>query len=241
MERRKVINNKNGGEVRRFVIKRSTIHNIYRYIINQFYPNICPCCEEIIDYNDDFCDECKDKIVPYNGDFSIEHSDFYVAYCFYTGKVRNAIRKFKYEPCGNSYYAFAFGILQALRNAQLSSDIDLVTYIPMTKEDKRRRGYNQTEMIAKEIYYQSNIPCLSTLVKTKNTKNQKSLNEKERRKNLKGVFSLKSEKIDLKGKCVLIVDDLCTTGSTLSEATRILKEAGAEKVITASFAKTKFE
>ncbi len=220
------------------VFKISTLHSIYRWFINLFYPNICPCCEEIIDYNDDFCDECKNEMILYKGDFNIEYADKFVAYCIYEGKIRNAVRKFKYDYCGNAYYAFAYCILQALYRESLFSEIDEVTFIPMTKSALKERGYNQTKMIADEVHKQSGIPINNILIKVKNTRSQKSLKGAERKNNIKGAFQVK-ENIDLKGKCILIVDDLCTTGSTLSEAARVLKEAGAEKVIAASFAKTK--
>lgn len=239
MERRKVSNSKNGGAVRRFVIGSKTPHEIYRYFINYVYPNICPCCEEIIDYDEDFCDRCRNKLVMFEGEFKVKYADKFTAYCLYVGKVRNAIRKFKYEPKGNSYYAFGFGIVQALRRNQLTSVIDAVTYVPMTKIDKRKRGYNQTELIAKEIRYLLDIPCIDVLEKTRQTKSQKSLKAIERRENVAGAFALKSCKFDVKGKCILVIDDLCTSGSTLSEAARVLKLAGAESVIAASFAKTK--
>lgn len=242
MERRKVKDTRNGGKLRRFIFGEKTPHETYRYFINLIYPNICPCCEEIIDFDEDFCDKCRNKLVLYEDDFIIENADYFTAYCVYEGKIRKSIKKFKYDPCGNSYYAFAFCIVQSLRRKQLTSFIDAVTFIPMTKEDRKKRGYNQTQLIAKEIHYLLDIPCIDILEKTRSTKEQKSLSAKERRLNVKDAFSIKNDKklkFDITGKCILVIDDLCTTGSTLSEASRVLKESGAEKVIASSFAKTK--
>lgn len=238
MERRKVIDRKNGGFFRRFNVTSGKLHRVYRYLINYVYPNICPCCEKIIDHDEDFCDECKNEIVIYNGGFCVENADYFVSYCMYEGKVCDAIRNFKHEPRGNSYYAFAFGIVQALYSRELAKSIDLVTYIPMTKEAFRNRGYNQTEMIAEEIHYLLDIPCEAVLKKVKGTKSQKSIKtQAERKKNVSGIFAMQ-EKAEVAGKCVLLVDDLCTTGSTLSEAARVLREAGAGTIIAATFAKT---
>ena len=240
MERREV-SEKNGGFFRRFMFNSAVLHNIYRFIINIVYPNICPYCNKIIDYDEDFCHECKESIVIYDGEYKIDYADEYVSYCYYKGKVRNAIRRFKYEPCGNSYYAFAFNIVQALYLRELAEEIDMVVYIPMTRRDERRRGYNQTRLIAKEIHYLLNIPCVNVLVKNRTTKNQKSLNKTDRKSNLDGAFSIRNKKYSFDDKCILIIDDVCTTGSTLSEAAKILKAAGAQKVIAATFAKTKRE
>ncbi len=170
-------------------------------------------------------------------EFHIEYADAFVAYCCYEGKIRNAIRKYKITPIGNSYYAFAFGIVQALRRKQLTDGIDGVVYIPMTRDDFEDRGYNQVELMAKEIHFLLDIPVIDALEKYKATKSQKSLNAGERKTNVSGAFRARFE-ADIKGKKLLLIDDLCTTGNTLSEAARILKEAGASEVIAAAFAKT---
>lgn len=222
----------------KFIFHISTWHRIYRYFINFFYPNICPCCEEIIDYNDALCEECNSKIRNYDGGQMIKYADEFIAYCIYEGKVKYAVRKYKHTAQGNSYFAFAFGIIQALHRKQLFDDIDVVTYIPMTERDFKRRGYNQTLYMAQEIYYQTGLPYAELLLKIRQTESQKSLDRISREENLRGAFRIVSPETDLRGKCVLVIDDLCTTGSTLSEASRILKEAGAKKVIAAAFAKT---
>lgn len=215
-----------------------TLHELYRFVINIIYPNICPCCEEIIDWDEDFCDRCRKKFMMCNEEFHIDNVDRFVAYCYYEGKIRYAIRKFKITSIGNSYYAFAFGIVQALRRKELTKGIDGVVYIPMTRIAEENRGYNQVELIAREVHHLLNIPVLSALVKTRATRSQKSLNAKARKINIKGAFFANTE-IDIKGKRLLLIDDLCTTGNTLAEAARILKDAGAVEIIAATFAKTK--
>ncbi len=213
-------------------------HEIYRLIISYIYPNVCPCCEEIIEHDDDFCDRCRNKLIMYNDEFKINHADHFVSYCYYEGKIRYAIRKYKITPSGNSYYAFAFGIVQALRQKKLTGNIDAVVYMPMTKDDLFERGYNQVKLMAKEVHFLLNIPVYNALLKVKSTKSQKSLNSSERKTNIIGAFSI-NPKVSVEDKTILLIDDLCTTGSTLSEAARVLKEAGAKKVIAASFSKTR--
>ena len=215
-----------------------TLHEIYRFLISYLYPNICPCCEKVIEHDEDFCCKCKNKITPFYDEFKIEYADAFVSYCYYEGKIRYVLRKYKINPCGNTYYAFAFGIVQALRRKQLTKGIEAVVYIPMTAEALKTRGYNQVEYMADEVHHLLNIPVLPALIKCKATKSQKSLGAAERRINLKGAYGL-APQVNVKGKTLLLIDDLCTTGSTLSEAARVLKEAGASSVIAASFAKTK--
>ncbi|MGN0620175.1 MAG: ComF family protein, partial [Ruminiclostridium sp.] len=212
-------------------------HNFYRFIIDLLYPNICPSCGVRIDYNGDFCDSCREKLIPYCGDYPIENADETAFFCEYTKEVKAVTLKFKKDPCGNTYYAYAKGIAAALAEKKLSDRIDLILFVPMTAADKRKRGYNQTELIAKELCYILEKPCLNALVKVRETRSQKSLSENERRENVKNAFSVRSPE-QLKSKNVLVIDDVCTTGSTLSEAARAIKAAGADKVYASAFAKT---
>lgn len=212
-------------------------HNFYRFIIDLLYPNICPSCGVRIDYNGDFCDNCREKLVRCSSNYPIENADETAFFCEYTKEVKAITLKFKKDPCGNTYYAYAKGIAEALAEKKLSDKIDVILFVPMTAADKRKRGYNQTELIAKELHYILEKPCLNALVKVRETRSQKSLNENERRENVKNAFSVKNPE-KLKGKNVLVIDDVCTTGSTLSEAARAIKAAGAGKVYAAAFAKT---
>ncbi len=214
-----------------------TLHEFYRLFISFIYPNICPCCEKVIEHDEDFCDKCRNNLVPFYDEFKIENVNVFVAYCSYEGKIRNVIRKYKITPKGNSYYAFAFGIVQALRRKQLSDDIDGVVFIPMSKEDYKDRGYNQVKYMADEVHHLLRVPVYNVLEKSRLTVSQKGLGAELRKINIKDAFRMKY-KADIKGKRLLLIDDVCTTGSTLSEAAKVLKEAGAVSVIAATFAKT---
>ena len=107
----------------------------------------------------------------------------------------------------------------------------------MHKTKKQARGYNQTELISKviaenlQITYNSN-----TLIKNVNNKRQSSLNLENRINNVKDVFSL-TEKQSVKNKNVILVDDIYTTGATLEECAKILKQAGAKNVLGLVIAK----
>ena len=107
----------------------------------------------------------------------------------------------------------------------------------MRRKDINRRGYNQTKLIAKELAKLSGKPCKAFLKKTRDAKEQKTLSAKERRENMKDIFAACNIK-SLYGRSVLIIDDVCTTGSTVSEAAKVLKESGAVFVAASVFAKT---
>ncbi len=220
-------------------IDRPKLHRLYRLLVNWIYPNICPCCEQFIDHDADFCEKCSAKITPYTGenDF-IENVDRFAACCVYDENIEGAVLKFKKTACGNSYYAFALRIYKKLKELGLDESIDLIVPIPLTRKKFRRRGYNQTALMANELRYMLDRGFEDVLIKVKETKEQKTLSEYERRENLRGVFEISPNASDITGKRILLIDDVCTTGSTLSEAAGILKAAGAETVIAAAFAKT---
>lgn len=217
---------------------RAKLHRIYRYWIDWLYPNICPCCGKNIEHDADFCASCKSAITPYNDEKTIDGVDRYTSYCFYDHNIDNAILAFKKNPNGNSYYAFAKGMAEAVEKCGISHDIDLIVPIPISPKKKKERGYNQTELIAKELRFLLNVPYANVMTKVKDTKEQKTLGRAERAENLTGAFGISEKAPDIKGKRLLVIDDVCTTGSTLTEAANVLRSGGAGKVYAVSFAKT---
>ena len=213
-------------------------HQLYRYILDWFFPNICPSCGEHIGYDEDFCSECLNELEPYYDGYEISDTTDFAAYCVYDDNVSRILNIFKRDSCGNTYYAFAFGIMQALRRRKLQDKFDMITFVPMTKADYRKRGYNQTELIVRELHFLADKPYIAALEKIRPTVHQKYLNGEERRENMKNAFAVRKN-ISVEGKRILVIDDVCTTGSTLSEAARALKEAGASEVYAAAFAKTR--
>lgn len=222
-------------------MNRQKLHNIYRYCIDWLYPNICPVCEKLIDYNADFCDDCKSRISLYSDTYDIKYTDGFAAYCVYDHNIDNALLKFKKDDCGNSYYAFAVGIAEAIKERGIADKIEMIVPIPITGKKMKERGYNQTELIAKELRFLIDKPYKNVLCKIKDTKDQKSLVGQERADNVSGVFGIAEKAPDIKGMSLLVIDDICTTGSTLSEAAKVLKENGAYAVYAASYAKTELK
>lgn len=219
-------------------INRAKLHRAYRYILDWFYPNICPCCNKVIEYDKDFCGECAGELTEYTDSFSIPDVDVFTAYCVYDKNSSPAILEFKHDDGGNSYYAFACRIKMAMERDGIGGDIDYIVPIPMSKQSLKKRGYNQAELMAKELRYMIDVPYANVLIKTRNTAMQKTLGKNDRAVNLKGAFAVSPKFGEVKGKSFLLIDDVCTTGSTFAEAAKVLKENGAAKVYAASFAKT---
>ena len=109
-------------------------------------------------------------------------------------------------------------------------DLDAVIVpIPLHKKRLRWRGFNQAELLAREVGKNLDLPVTSLLKRVKNTSQQAKLSRQERLQNLTQAFEFDSD-IDLAGKTVILVDDIASTGTTLIEAAKVLRAAGAAQV-----------
>jgi len=141
----------------------------------------------------------------------------------YDGELRHAIHVLKYEHV--SALAEPLGRLLSTYLTQHPLHFDLIVPVPLHPERREDRGYNQAELLAKVIAKQCGAPLnTSALVRKLNTTPQVGLNENERRRNVQGAFQCKHR---LDGLRVLVVDDVCTTGATLSECAMALHDGGA--------------
>lgn len=113
----------------------------------------------------------------------------------------------------------------------------IVMPIPLHSKRLRERGFNQAEHLARNFAKSAGMLCAThVLARTQHTKPQVTLSKEERSSNVKGAFTVRDGK-SLKGKNIIVVDDVCTTGSTLMEAARVLTRAGAKKVTCLVFAR----
>lgn len=141
--------------------------------------------------------------------------------------VSSSIYAFKYK--NRRVYGEVYGreMAKTFRKIIRLWEIDVIVPVPLHRKKQKKRGYNQAEILAKEIGFRVGIPVDTTLVKRKkNTVPQKEFTRKERKKNLKNAFEVTGK---VEGKRVLIIDDIYTTGSTIDSISILLKKAGAEK------------
>jgi competence protein ComFC len=153
--------------------------------------------------------------------------------CDYDDFAKNIIYKFK---TGEKYLFEPLGFLMKDKIEKSGLCVDLLAYVPVTAKVLKKRGYNQSELLARYISKELDLPCHGEFYKTKDSDFQKNITAAERRKNIKGVFKLKG---DVKDKNILVIDDVITTGSTLSECARVFKNAGAKNVYGCAFAAVK--
>ena len=194
----------------------------------------CPDCKQSVEYNNGkTCKRCGvgiDGDEDYCGNCAFDKMYFERAYSVfdYEGAVRDAILRFKFNNCGNFARIFAKYLAFAVKQYEI--DFDLVAYTPMTKKGQRKRGYNQSELLAE--YFCAILgceeKCIEGIAKIKETKPQEMLRKAERKTNLLDAYRCIG---DVAGKRVLVIDDIKTTGATLNECAKVLKRAGAASVV----------
>ncbi len=208
-----------------------------RKILHLFFPNRCPVCQEIINADDRFCSECTDSLKIYNGSFEISGVDKFCACFEYDDSIKPAVFLIKDGICGNSAHAFGSYLAETIQNNDILHKTDMIVPVPVSVKSMRKRGYNQTELIAETVRAKLGIPVCCAVRKVRETEEQKKLDINGRMSNLKNAFKVCSpEKV--KGKNILLIDDVCTTGSTFSEIALVLKESGAGEIFCASVCKT---
>jgi len=207
---------------------------IKNFLINLLFPKYCLGCQREGDY---LCEDCQATLeissIHQKADLE-ELSDLYFAADYQKPLIQNVIQQFKYEPfikeLAKSLSSLIIEHFQLLDNKPDFTDFILIP-VPLAKRRQRWRGFNQAEEISLNLAEFWKIPLLNgTLFKIKNTLPQVELSDEERKESIKGAFICKSpEKI--KGKKILLVDDVFTTGSTMTECARILKVSGAREII----------
>jgi ComF family protein len=118
-------------------------------------------------------------------------------------------------------------------------DVDYILPVPISRKRKHIRGYNQVSLWGKYFARKIGVPYSSDILKkVKETKSQVNLSLDQRKVNLKNSFKIKNKDINMKN--ILVIDDVITTGTTMSECGSILKTAGAKKVYGMALAKSEF-
>ena len=149
----------------------------------------------------------------------------------YEGDVREALLRFKFR--GGRGAAVGFGrLLGQCAAEELGGQFDVVTYAPVSAKRRAARGYDQAYLLAREAARHWGVKPLTLLRKTRDNPPQSGLDAAARRSNALDVYEpCNPERI--RGKRVLLIDDILTTGSTLSECARVLYAAGAASVVCA--------
>ena len=217
---------------------------VIKYILDIFYPNRCPFCDDFIKWDALACDKCIDTLEYIETcekcgktdcmcDKELYYDKAYVLFK-YEGIVRESIIALKRKNGINAAEFYADKLSERILKSE--EKFDMIVPVPMAKSKKKDVGYNQAFVIADFIAKRLEIPVVDALIKAENTIAQHTLSKEDRIENVKGMFS--SGDISLKGKRILLCDDVITTGSTVIECSRLLKEMEAEFLAVALAATT---
>jgi competence protein ComFC len=150
-----------------------------------------------------------------------------VSWALFSGSIRNAIHRFKYRNdigMGETLSSFLLDIFN-----QAGWDVDLIIPVPLNRKRHRQRGYNQAILLARPLSLATGIPMsTSALIRNRPTHSQVGLNFTQRIDNVHAAFTADSKEV--KSKCVLLIDDVATTGATLNACSEALQKAQAGRV-----------
>lgn len=206
-----------------------------RKILDFFMPRRCPFCGAVAG-RELLCEKCE-KTLPFTGEHAVEETTFArcAAPLYYEGAVRQAILRFKFGrklgslPC--------FGRLMAQCAAEnFSGEFDAITWVPVSKKRLKKRGFDQARYLVASLCVDWHVEPVETLRKVVDNPAQSGIESpEERRVNVLGVYeAVQPERFA--GKRLLLIDDIRTTGATLAECVRVLKEAGARDVLCLTLA-----
>ena len=211
-------------------------------ILNLIYPPMCGICGK---FNDDFlCPKCQkileneavfgiDKYEKIKIEKNLQERKYFNEHLYifeYEGIIRRIILKYKFEDKAYLYKTFVNFLLKNKYFFEFIKKYDTIIPVPISRKRRALRGYNQSELIVKEIANFTNLKEESDcLFKIKNVIEQSKLNKEERQKNIQGVYELRNKEKLYKNK-ILLVDDIYTTGSTVNECSKVLRGAKPKQI-----------
>ncbi len=219
------------------------------------WPQRCIFCNELIfDNRKCTCEKCKENLPYIKGKIcfkcgrekkecmctsNIMYYDKAVCALYFTDNVRKCIHSMKFRFEKNISQPLSEYMLDALNEYYSDERFDLIVNVPMLTKERKRRGFNQSEELAFYISRKTNIPFKRDMIKKLyKTEKQFSVHSIERFGNVFAAYHIDPE-VNLDGLNVLLIDDVQTTGATLSECGKMLLLAGAQSVCCLSFAATK--
>ncbi len=214
-----------------------------RLVKNIFFPERCPICGRIKPFMKYDCESCGIDTKPISAsacpdcghekcmcsDGANINLPHFTAVYYYQGQLKKSLLRYKFMSESTLCHTYSEAMAKRLKELYPNVGFDGICYVPMTKNDERIRGYNQSELLAKGIAKRLDISLVPCLKKTRVTNAQKNLTAEERQHNVKDCFRVKEE-YSISGKKLILCDDIKTTGATLRECSNALIKAGAEDV-----------
>jgi ComF family protein len=206
-------------------------------IADGLFPPKCVLCRKVLRSGEtDLCADCRAEAPEFSkGNLKFQFLDSFAAVWYYEEKVRGSLLRYKFA--NRRSYAKNYGRLLAMRLQESYPDgFDVLTWVPISRLRRLRRGYDQVELLAQAVGRELGMEPKRLLKKIRNNRRQSSIRgEAQRRANVLGVYRVLSPDM-VSGKRILLVDDVVTTGATAGECARMLRIADAEKVHCAAIA-----
>ncbi len=213
--------------------------NFIERLVNIVYPPKCIFCQKLLDHDAalHICSACylklplvENRILKTSLDEEENYCDGVVSVFEYTGMVKESLIRFKFYNKPSYYRTYARLLADKIGKVTDVKNYQMVLSVPLHKHKEFSRGYNQARLISKALSrLLKKRECSYLLKRERYTEAQSLMDKQKRNQNVKGAFAVVSPN-KVKGKAILLVDDILTTGSTLEECGRVLKQAGAEKV-----------
>jgi ComF family protein len=227
-------------------LKKAAVR-IFNFAFDLIFPKFCSSCDQegsflckkcagqILIFNFAVCPVCKRKIIHEGTKLKLCHLcrsktniKFLIAATTYDNTtVRDLVAKFKYSKAYQIKEVFDEWLECTTANFDFSDF--LIVPVPLHKKRQRQRGFNQSQILAKEFARRRNLEITPALQKIKEARPQIELSGEQRRQNLNGVFNCSNPNLINKRK-ILLIDDVYTTSTTMNECARVLKKNGAKEI-----------
>lgn len=210
---------------------------MFTKLLSVIYPGKCVLCEKLLGEDEtDLCRSCREAVREYpKGKFKISFVARWTAIWYYKDGVRDSILRYKFLR--RQRYGTVYGRLLAMKLLQSDmTQFDVLTWVPISFRRRWRRGFDQVAVIAKSAAKELGCEAVPTLKKIRhNAPQSRETSHAGRRANVLGAYRVKDAS-QVKGKRILLIDDIITSGATVSECAKTLMGAGAKEVICAAVA-----
>lgn len=210
------------------------------WLLDLLYPPRCVFCRKLLRSDEtDVCKKCRGRLPQIDGTF--KRGKFFTQCCSvyeYRDEAADSLKRYKFG--GLRHYAAAYGRLLAMCILRERLEFDVLTWAPISKKRRRARGYDQSRLLAEAVARELGVQCVQTLEKIRDNPAQSTMKDAAaRHANVMGVYrAVMPERFA--SRRVLLIDDIITTGATLSECSFVLLNAGAAEVLCATVAATQF-
>ena len=210
---------------------------LYHWIMQLLFPPKCVLCGKILQKGEqDLCKECRIQAPEYpNGKRKLQFLDSFAAVWYYEGTVRKSLLRYKFYNARS--FAVSYGRLMAMMLLQQYPEgFDCLTWVPVSRLRKFRRGYDQVELLARAVGKELGMTPVPLLTKVRHNRPQSRIRDgATRRANVLGAYRVNDPEA-ITGKRILLLDDILTTGATAGECARVLLTCGAKEIHCAAVA-----